>query len=113
MGVEHIQNILALDHATVTAIADPHEQSRDWAQVAVALDTPLTTFGDHRDLLESGLVDAVVEDRLVHEDVEVQAVVESDIETDSCCGPNREDIEGIGAALAGKVWSVLVTARRP
>jgi SAM-dependent methyltransferase len=61
----------------------------------------------------AGLVDAVVEDRLVHEGVEVQAVVESDIETDSCCGPNREDIEGIGAALAGKVWSVLVTARRP
>jgi predicted dehydrogenase len=60
MGVEHIQNILALDHATVTAVADPHEQSRDWAQVAVGLDTPLTSFVDHRDLLESGLVDAVV-----------------------------------------------------
>ena len=28
MGVEHIENVNALDGAVVTAIADPHPQSR-------------------------------------------------------------------------------------
>ncbi len=60
MGVEHINNVLSLDGATVTAIADPHADSRAWAQLAVGVDTPLAQFNDHRELLESGLCDAVV-----------------------------------------------------
>jgi myo-inositol 2-dehydrogenase/D-chiro-inositol 1-dehydrogenase len=60
MGVEHINNLLALPGAQVVAVADPVEQSRDWAQLAVGLDTPLHRFVDHRDLLDSGLCDAVV-----------------------------------------------------
>lgn len=60
MGVEHIGNLLHLDDAVVTAISDPHPESRDWAQLAVGLDTPLARFADHRELLQSGLCDAVV-----------------------------------------------------
>jgi predicted dehydrogenase len=60
MGVEHINNLLALPGAQVVAVADPVEQSRDWAQLAVGLDTPLHRFADHRELLASGLCDAVV-----------------------------------------------------
>jgi predicted dehydrogenase len=60
MGVEHINNLLALPGAAVVAAADPVQQSLDWAQLAVGLDSPLHTFTDHRALLESGLCDAVV-----------------------------------------------------
>ncbi len=60
MGVEHITNLLHLDGVTVTAISDPHDASRDWAQLAVGLDRPLARFVGHRELLASGLCDAVV-----------------------------------------------------
>ena len=60
MGIEHITNLLHLPGARVTAVADPHEQSRAWAQLAVGLDTPLATFESHHELLASGLCDAVV-----------------------------------------------------
>ncbi len=60
MGVEHINNILALDGATVTAVADPHPESLDWAQLAVGLDADLARFADGSELLDSGLCDAVV-----------------------------------------------------
>ncbi|HAP77435.1 MAG TPA: oxidoreductase [Acidimicrobiaceae bacterium] len=60
MGVEHINNLLHLEGAHVTAISDPVPESRDWAQLAVGLDTPLERFASHHDLLNSGLCDAVV-----------------------------------------------------
>ena len=60
MGIEHINNLLHLPGATVTAVADPHAESLDWAQLAVGLDTPLAKFSNHHDLLASGLCDAVV-----------------------------------------------------
>jgi predicted dehydrogenase len=60
MGVEHIANLLALPGAEVTAISDPHPESRDWAQLAVGLDQPLARFESHADLLASGLCDALV-----------------------------------------------------
>ncbi len=60
MGVEHIQNILALDGATVTAVADPHPESLDWAQLAVGERADLARFRDGAELLDSGLCDAVV-----------------------------------------------------
>jgi len=60
MGVEHINNLLKLPGADVTAISDPHGRSRDWAQLAVGLDTTLARFESHHELLASGLCDAVV-----------------------------------------------------
>ena len=41
MGVEHINNLMALPGAEVVAAADPFPGSLDWAQLAVGLDTPL------------------------------------------------------------------------
>lgn len=60
MGVEHINNLLHLPGATVTAISDPNARSRDWAQLAVGLDAPLQRFESHAELLASGLCDVVV-----------------------------------------------------
>ncbi len=60
MGVEHINNLLAIEGAAVVAVADPDERSRDWAQLAVGLEEPLARFSDHRDLLAAGECDAVV-----------------------------------------------------
>ncbi len=81
MGVEHIQNVLAIDGAEVTAVADPDPESQNWARIAVrtwfdqkpyqhelvgkGADGPvapgeLAVFDDHVAMLDSGLVDAVV-----------------------------------------------------
>jgi myo-inositol 2-dehydrogenase/D-chiro-inositol 1-dehydrogenase len=60
MGVEHIQNILALDGCVVTAVADPHQASLDMAQAAVGLKTPLATFETVQELIASELCDALV-----------------------------------------------------
>lgn len=57
MGREHIENLYALGGAEVTAIADPHEPSRD-AALALGRFKP-KAFDDHRELLASGLCDAV------------------------------------------------------
>ena len=58
MGIEHIENILTIDGATLTAVSDPNESSRhDGAQAA---GDDVAVFADHRDLLASGLCDAVV-----------------------------------------------------
>ena len=58
MGIEHIENIAALDGATVTAISDPDPTSRDRGTAAAGAD--VTAYADHRDLLDSGRCDAVV-----------------------------------------------------
>ncbi|MEY4175760.1 MAG: hypothetical protein RI900_2925 [Actinomycetota bacterium] len=60
MGAEHIANLAHLDGAVVTAISDPHPDSRDWAQLALGADMPLQRFEHHAELLDSGLCDAVV-----------------------------------------------------
>ncbi len=61
MGVEHIENILAIDGAQVTAIADPVESSRQQGLAAAAPDGQhVAVFDDHQSLLASGEVDAVV-----------------------------------------------------
>ena len=59
MGVEHIENINAIDGAQVTAISDPDEGSRTAAQAIAGLGDG-AVFSDHGQLLDSGLVDAVV-----------------------------------------------------
>ena len=62
MGREHIENIRALgigsSGGVVTAVADPTLESRE--QAAALLEGQVKPFENHRDLLESGLVDAVV-----------------------------------------------------
>jgi len=60
MGVEHIENIMALDDAEVTAIADPHHSSLDRAALALGVDADVARFTDAESLLDSGLCDAVV-----------------------------------------------------
>lgn len=58
MGVEHIMNLEVIDGAVVTALADPDRESLAAGQAAVTGDA--ATFDDHRALLDSGLIDAVV-----------------------------------------------------
>ena len=61
MGVEHLWNLQHLAGAEVTAIADPHEGSRDLAALAAGEGrATFTHFADHRDLLASGRCDVVV-----------------------------------------------------
>jgi len=60
MGIEHLQNILALDHCVVTAVADPHGPSLDMARAAVGPDATLATFATIEDLIASELCDALV-----------------------------------------------------
>ena len=62
MGREHIENIRALGHARVTAIADTHPGSRAAAQAVCTAggDESVRLFERGEDLLASGLCDAVV-----------------------------------------------------
>ncbi len=66
MGCEHIRNIAAFDGAVVSAFSDPNEQSHRWALDNISGGAPgsssadVRAFADHRDLLESGVVDAVI-----------------------------------------------------
>lgn len=57
MGREHISNIKVMGGAAVTAICDPHRPS---IGAALAMAPEAATFSDHRALLDSGLIDAVV-----------------------------------------------------
>jgi myo-inositol 2-dehydrogenase/D-chiro-inositol 1-dehydrogenase len=62
MGVEHIENILHLDGTGVTAIADPSAERRAIGTNTVRelSGTDVVEFADYRDMLSSGLIDAVV-----------------------------------------------------
>jgi myo-inositol 2-dehydrogenase/D-chiro-inositol 1-dehydrogenase len=61
MGCEHLRNLMAAPGASITAIADPHAESLSLARLTLE-DSPHhpTEFADYRDLLASGLVDAVI-----------------------------------------------------
>lgn len=62
MGQEHLRNLAAADGATVAAVADPDEGSREAAVAEAArhgAGRP-AVFEDHADLLASGTCDAVV-----------------------------------------------------
>ena len=76
MGIEHIQNILALDNCVVTAVADPHQASLDMAQIAVGLETPLAKFETVEELVASELCDALViaSPNHTHHDVLIPAI---------------------------------------
>ena len=58
MGREHAENLKYIEGATVTAISDPDQGSRDAA--SAQLGGSVKVFTDHNDLLNSGLVDAVI-----------------------------------------------------
>ncbi len=62
MGREHIENLFAMGGAEITALADPHAPSVQAALAACAqaLRPAPQVFADHRELLASGLCDAVV-----------------------------------------------------
>ncbi len=62
MGIEHIANVIALDGAEVAAFCDNWEPSLTAAQHELACNglDPVPCFGDHRELLDAGLCDAVV-----------------------------------------------------
>lgn len=60
MGCEHIRNVNANPNATVTAISDPHEEPLNWARKALGADNSVAEFRDHRELMNSGEVDAVI-----------------------------------------------------
>jgi myo-inositol 2-dehydrogenase / D-chiro-inositol 1-dehydrogenase len=58
MGCEHIRNLKAVPGTTITAIADTDERSRAFGKLSVGADVQI--YEDHRDLLKSAPVDAVV-----------------------------------------------------
>ena len=57
MGREHIRNLALVPGAVVSAVSDPDAEQRDLSSTAAG---GAITFDDHRKLLESGLVDALV-----------------------------------------------------
>ncbi|MFM8752748.1 MAG: Gfo/Idh/MocA family protein, partial [Actinomycetota bacterium] len=58
MGREHAENLRYIEGATVTAISDPDEGSRNLALKQLGPETKV--FMSHTELLNSGLVDAVI-----------------------------------------------------
>ena len=57
MGVEHLNNLLHVDGAEITALADPDPGSRETAAV---LAPGAAVYTDHRQLIEDHVCDAVV-----------------------------------------------------
>ena len=60
MGQEHLRNLLEVDGAVVTALADPHERSLTDALGWFPTGHEVVTFSGHEDLAAAGVCDAVV-----------------------------------------------------
>ena len=61
MGCEHLKNLMGIPDVAVTAISDPNEEPRSWAELTMGdRFVGVAQFSDHRDLLASGRVDAVL-----------------------------------------------------
>lgn len=61
MGCEHLRNLLPMNDVVITAVSDPNVESLGWAEMTMGDRwRDVTSFRDHRELLTSGLVDAVV-----------------------------------------------------
>ena len=61
MGCEHIRNVNALSGATITAVSDPNDVPLGWARDNLGdRSVDVAFFHDHRELLASGAVDAVI-----------------------------------------------------
>lgn len=58
MGREHVRNLALVPGARVTAFSDPDEKSR--RESGALIGEGARPFADHRDLIDSGLVDALV-----------------------------------------------------
>jgi predicted dehydrogenase len=58
MGREHVRNLALIPGSKITALADPDETSR--AESARAVGNAVKLYSDHRHLLESGEVDAIL-----------------------------------------------------
>lgn len=58
MGIEHILNINIIPDARVTAIADPHEGSREWGRATA--EGEIEEYTDYREMLAKAPVDAVI-----------------------------------------------------
>ena len=58
MGREHMRNVALLDGAVVTAVADPHAESR--ALAAGPDGERVQAFADHREMLEADVCDVLV-----------------------------------------------------
>lgn len=61
MGCEHLKNFMGISNVAITAISDPNAEPRTWAELTLGDRwAGVQSFTDHRDLLNSGAVDAVV-----------------------------------------------------
>lgn len=61
MGCEHLRNLLAAPGVSITAVADPNPEPLVWARATLeGTSHQPVEFTDHRRLLASGLVDAVI-----------------------------------------------------
>lgn len=108
MGVEHLRDLLALDGARVTALADPYGPSL--AAAVEAHGGEVQRFSDHRQLLASGACDVVVVATPNHTHLEIlldvlAADVHVLVEKPLCT--NVEDCRRVLAAAegrAGLVW---------
>lgn len=61
MGCEHIRNLMGIPEVRITAVSDPNDVPRGWATETMdGHYGDVAGFRDHRGLLESGLVDAVI-----------------------------------------------------
>jgi predicted dehydrogenase len=58
MGLEHIMNINIIADAEVTAVADPHPRSLEWAGHAAKQD--VRAYSDYREMLREAPIDAVI-----------------------------------------------------
>lgn len=61
MGCEHLRNLLPMDDVVVTAVSDPNDEPLSWAELTLGDRwNNVSAFRDHRDLLSSGAIDAVI-----------------------------------------------------
>ena len=69
-------------------------------------------------LVDSGLADAKVQDRIIYNAAQLSALAESELPdpvgTSGCCGEDLSaHLEPIAEALEGKIWSAKIYARKP
>ena len=108
MGIEHIENLNALDGAVVTAIADPDPGSRQAGEAAAA--GPVSVHHDPRALLDAGSCDAIVvaSPNMTHIDV-LREVLATDlpvlVEKPLCTTiEDCQEVVELAEARAGLVW---------
>jgi arsenite methyltransferase len=63
-------------------------------------------------LLDAGLVDVEVRDRLVYDAEQLEGIARSDLEAMCNCAQGKAMLPAFARSLAGKVWSAKVYARR-